>query len=157
MVKTAGRGARCSIARSLEVLGEKWTLLVVREALRGRTRFTQFREELGMAPDVLSDRLATLVEFGVMERQPYRVDGGREREEYVLTTAGEDLMVVLGALNAWGDRHRPASTGPATTFVEAATGEPVVVRFLGGDGRELAPAEVSVVHHPAVRIEASAG
>jgi DNA-binding HxlR family transcriptional regulator len=64
---------RCSIARTLEVLGEKWTLLVVREACEGRTRFSEFRSALGVAPDVLADRLATLVDVGVMERRPYRV------------------------------------------------------------------------------------
>jgi len=157
MVTNTGTEVRCSIARTLEVLGEKWTLLVVRQALWGQTRFTQFREALGVAPDVLTDRLATLVRFGVLERRPYRVAGGRERAEYVLTPAGEELRVVLGALNAWGDRHRPAPTGQASTFVEAATGEPVSLHFSTHDGRALEPAEVTMVrnapslighHHP---------
>lgn len=147
MARTDGEGSHCSIARSLEVLGEKWTLLVVREAMWGQTRFSQFREALGVAPDVLADRLATLVEVGVMERRPYRLDGGREREEYVLTPAGEDLRVVLGALNAWGDSHRPAPTGHAATFVEAATGEPVVPHFVAADGRVLEPTAVAVVRN----------
>ncbi len=138
-----GKDSRCSIARSLEVLGERWTLLVVREACWGRTRFSDIRQALGVAPDVLADRLATLVDVGVLERRPYRVEGGRQREEYVLTPAGEDLRVVLGALNDWGDQHRPAPTGPASTFVEAATGEPVTLAFVSTDGRRLRPAEVS--------------
>lgn len=141
--------ARCSIARSLAVLGEKWTLLVVREASWGRTRFSEFRTALGVAPDVLADRLGTLVEVGVLERRPYREEGGRQREEYALTPAGQDLLVVLGALNAWGDEHRPAPAGRASTFVEAATGEPVTVGFVAADGRTLSPAEVEVVRHPA--------
>ena len=147
MIKPLGRDVRCSIARSLEVLGEKWTLLIVREAFWGRTRFSQFRETLGVAPDVLTDRLNTLVEFGVMERRPYREDGGREREEYVLTPAGEDLRIVLGALNSWGDHHRPAASGPASTYVEVATGDPVTLRFVTADGRQLDPDEVSVVRN----------
>jgi DNA-binding HxlR family transcriptional regulator len=145
MPTTPGRDLRCSIARSLEVLGEKWTLLVVREACWGRTRFSEFRSALGVAPDVLADRLATLVEVGVMERRPYRVEGGRQREEYVLTPAGEDLRLVLAALNAWGDEHHPAATGRASTFVEAATGRPVTLSFVSSDGRRLEPAAVSVV------------
>jgi DNA-binding HxlR family transcriptional regulator len=147
MAKTVDEGVRCSIARSLQVLGEKWTLLVVREALWGQTRFSEFRQALGVAPDVLADRLATLVAHGVLERRPYRVDGGREREEYVLTPAGEDLRVVLGALNAWGDQHRPSPAGPASTFVEAATGEPVSLAFATADGRRLQPTEVTAVRH----------
>ncbi len=146
MSVTLGKDSRCSIARSLEVLGEKWTLLVVREACWGRTRFSEFRSALGVAPDVLADRLATLVEVGVMERRPYRVEGGRQREEYVLTDAGEDLRLVLGALNAWGDEHHPAPGGRASTFVETATGEPVTPSFVAADGRRVLPAEVSVVH-----------
>ncbi|MET0695500.1 MAG: helix-turn-helix domain-containing protein [Propionibacteriaceae bacterium] len=147
MVKPLGKDVRCSIARSLEVLGERWTLLIVREAFWGRTRFSQFRDALGVAPDVLADRLSTLVDFGVMERRPYREDGGREREEYVLTEAGEDLRYVLGALNGWGDRHRPAPTGPASSWLEASTGEPVELRFVTVDGRVLELDEVTVVRN----------
>ena len=142
---TAARKDHCSIARSLDVLGEKWTLLVVREASWGRTRFSEFREALGVAPDVLADRLATLVDVGVLERRPYRVDGGRQREEYVLTPAGEDLRLVLGALGSWGRQHRPDEEARPATFVESATGEPVSLSFVTSDGRTLAPAEVAAV------------
>lgn len=145
MAVTPPDDVRCSIARSLEVLGEKWTLLVVREALWGRTRFSEFRAALGVAPDVLADRLATLVDVGVMRRRPYRVDGGRQREEYVLTTAGEELLVVLGALSTWGDRHRPHPANGPRTFVESSTGEPVTVGFLASDGRQVPPGEVVAV------------
>jgi DNA-binding HxlR family transcriptional regulator len=161
MAVTPGKDVRCSIARSLEVLGEKWTLLVVREAAWGRTRFSEFRQALGVAPDVLADRLATLVEAGVLERRPYRVEGGRQREEYVLTAAGEDLRLVLGALTTWGDEHRPAVTGRASTFVEGATGEAVTLSFVSADGRTLEPREVSVVRtltgaEPAPSVEGAA-
>jgi DNA-binding HxlR family transcriptional regulator len=145
MPVTPARDVRCSIARSLEVLGEKWTLLVVREACWGRTRFSEFRQALGVAPDVLADRLTTLVETGVLERRPYRMAGGRQREEYVLTPAGEDLRLVLAALNTWGDEHNPAPSGPAWSFVEAATGDPVTIGFLDPDGRPVEPGAVSVV------------
>ena len=145
MVTTTGRDTRCSIARSLEVLGEKWTLLVVREASWGRTRFSEFRDALGIAPDVLADRLATLVEVGVLERRPYREDGGRRREEYVLTAAGDDLRLVLAALQAWGDEHRPAPDRRGARFVETASGEPVTLTFVSPDGRQLPPATVTAV------------
>jgi DNA-binding HxlR family transcriptional regulator len=142
----AGAGStRCSIARTLEVLGEKWTLLIVREAFWGRTRFSDFRNALGIAPDVLTDRLGTLVEHGVMVRRPYRSEGGRERAEYVLTPAGEELRYVLGALNAWGDRHRPAPDGSAARYVEATSGTPVEVRFVTDDGRLVEATEVTTV------------
>jgi DNA-binding HxlR family transcriptional regulator len=147
MVKTLGKDTRCSISRSLEVLGERWTLLIVREAFWGRTRFSQFRESLGVAPDVLTDRLGTLVDYGVMERRPYREEGGREREEYVLTDAGEELRYVLGALNTWGDRHRPSPSGSAMSWLEASTGEPVELRFVNQTGRVLELDEVTVVRN----------
>lgn len=122
-------GSTCSIARSLEVLGEKWTFLVIRDALSGVTRFADFRASLGIAPDILTARLGTLVEAGVLEKVPYREPGSRQRYEYHLTAAGRELKVVLGALQQWGDSHRPAELGPT------------VVRR-SGDGRSLAVAFV---------------
>lgn len=142
------RNPRCSIARSLEVLGEKWTLLVVREAFFGRTRFAQFRERLGVAPDVLTDRLATLVEIGVFERRAYRNAGEREREEYVLTEEGRALLPVLGAFAQWGDDYRPTGYGPAAEYRDARTGALVRIAFLRPDGVEVGVDDVAVVRGP---------
>jgi len=142
------RNARCSVARSLEVLGEKWTLLVVREAFFGVSRFADFRARLGIAPDVLTARLETLVQGGVLERRPYRDEGKRQREEYVLTEAGAELKTVLAAFVAWGDMHRPSGFGPATVYVEEATDRPVRLAFLTDDGRELDPDDVAVTFGP---------
>lgn len=128
---------RCGIARSLEVLGEKWTLLVVRDVRLGITRFGEIRERLGVAPDVLADRLGKLVELGVLERRSYREEGSRSRDEYVLTPAGIELAPALLALQAWGERHLPNGLTPGSRTVEAATGAPVHVGFIGSDGREL--------------------
>lgn len=97
----------CAVSRSLGILGEKWTLLIIRDALAGVTRFGDFRKSLAITPDVLSDRLSTLVEFGVMKRVPYRDPGRRGRDEYHLTTAGRALHVVISALRQWGDEFLP--------------------------------------------------
>ena len=149
MVRAVNReDTRCSIARSLEVLGQKWTLLIVREAMWGRTRYAEFRSRLGIAPDVLSDRLSTLVEHGILERRAYRPDGEREREEYILTPAGRDLLPVLTALLAWGDGHRPTGYGSAALAVEAKTGRPLRMAYLGDDGVEVPLPEVAVVRGP---------
>jgi len=127
----------CSIARSLEVLGERWTFLILREALSGTTRFADFRSELGMAPDVLSNRLATLVDAGVMEKQPYREPGARVRDSYHLTPAGRDLQLVLSALQQWGDEHRPYELGPTIVRRTVDGDRPVHVGFIDDTGREV--------------------
>ena len=145
---TTQEDTRCSIARSLEILGQKWTLLIVREAMWGRTRYAEFRSRLGIAPDVLSDRLNTLVEHGILQRRAYRADGEREREEYILTPAGRDLLPVLTALLAWGDNHRPTGYGSAALAVEATTGRPLRMAYLADDGVEVPLSEVTVVRGP---------
>jgi len=142
------RNPRCSIARSLEVLGEKWTLLIVREAFFGRTRFAQFRERLGVAPDVLADRLSTLVDAGVFERRAYRDEGEREREEYVLTEEGRALLPVLAGLAQWGDEFRPTGFGAAVEYRESVGGRPLRVAFVDDDGREVNVDDVTVVRGP---------
>ena len=149
MITAAAADTRCSIARTLAVIGQRWTMLVIREAVRGRTRFAEFRDQLGIAPDMLTDRLNTLVEHGILERRGYRDPGQREREEYLLTAAGRDLLPVLAALAAWGDEHRPTGYGPAAVYT--ASGRPVEVAFVDTDGRRLAPSEVSMERGPGAR------
>ena len=126
----------CSIARTLAVLGERWTFLVVREALSGTTRFADFRAALGVAPDILTNRLNTLVEAGVLERRPYQEEGKRTRHEYHMTPAGLDLQVVLGALQQWGDEHRPYSLGP-TVVRRSVDDRPLRVAFVDDEAREV--------------------
>ncbi|MGA5699886.1 winged helix-turn-helix transcriptional regulator [Peterkaempfera bronchialis] len=135
----------CSIARSLGVLGERWTFLILREAFQGQTRFAEFRDRLRIAPDVLSNRLGTLVEYGVMETVPYQEPGARSRFAYVLTPAGRELSVVLGALQQWGDRHLPWPEGPSMLRRVADTDRPVHVGFVDDHGREVPSAEVAMV------------
>ena len=125
MLGILGGDERCPIARGLDVLGEKWTLMVVRDALLGSTRFSQFQASLGIPREVLTSRLASLVEGGVLERSSYKAEGGRTREEYQLTDAGRDLSVVLLALGGWADRHRPSTRRSDLRFVDADGGQPV--------------------------------
>jgi DNA-binding HxlR family transcriptional regulator len=132
----------CSIARSLCVLGERWTFLILREAFSGATRFSEFRDRLGVAPDVLTDRLATLTEAGVLAREPYQEPGHRGRYAYRLTPAGQELQVVLAALQQWGDEHLPAPGGPTVVRRTRDTGRPLHVGFVDDEGHEVALPDV---------------
>lgn len=133
----------CSIARSLEVLGEKWTLLVVREAFWGSTKFSEFQTSLGVSTDILTARLATLVEAGVLEKRSYREEGARVRPSYHLTASGNELRVVLGALAGWANEYRPHE-GIGTVYRDRATHEPVRVGFISAAGVPLDSESVEV-------------
>jgi DNA-binding HxlR family transcriptional regulator len=97
--------SRCSVAGTLGVVGEKWSLLVLREAFLGVRRFADFQRVLGAPKAVLSDRLTTLVAQGVLDRVPYQAEGERQRHEYRLTAKGRDLYPTLVALMQWGDTY----------------------------------------------------
>jgi DNA-binding HxlR family transcriptional regulator len=107
----------CSLARSLEVVGERWTLLIVRDAFHGVRRFSDFQAHLDIPKAVLSDRLAGLVEDGILERRPDPSHAGRHL--YELTAAGRDLWPALHALLVWGGRHRSPNS---RVFKHAACG-----------------------------------
>jgi len=103
MLKRDYEGQNCSVAGALEIVGERWTLLIIRDALLGLRRFDEFRESLGIARNVLADRLNKLVEEGIFERQPY---GDRaDRFDYQLSPKGLDLHVALVGLRQWGDKY----------------------------------------------------
>ena len=110
----------CSIARSLEVIGERWTLLIVRNLFLGLRRFDELQENLGIARNVLAARLDKLVETGVVETRPY--SERPLRHEYVLTEKGRDLFPVLVSLMQWGDRHAPAPGGPPMLMLHRGCG-----------------------------------
>jgi DNA-binding HxlR family transcriptional regulator len=103
---------RCSVARALEVAGDKWSLLVLREAFYGVRRFGDFQKNLGVAKNLLGERLKQLVEDGLFERVPYREEGRRPRDEYRLTQMGKDLFPAIIALMQWGDRYLSGKKGP---------------------------------------------
>ncbi len=107
----------CSVARALEVVGERWTLLILRDAFLGVTRFDGFARKLGVSDNVLARRLETLCEAGVLERRPYH---GR-RSDYVLTERGRGLFPVIVGLLSWGDEHL-APAGPPALLRHARCG-----------------------------------
>ncbi|QYN25617.1 helix-turn-helix domain-containing protein [Amycolatopsis sp. DSM 110486] len=135
----------CSIERSLEVLGERWTFLVLRQLFLGQTRFSELRESLGIAPNLLSARLRTLTEAGVVETAPYQEIGARQRQSYHLTKAGSELWVVLMGLQQWGDVHRPRPAGPSAVRRSKTTGQAVRVAFVDEDGVEVPVDEVEII------------
>jgi DNA-binding HxlR family transcriptional regulator len=123
---------QCPIARSLERVGEWWSILILRDASHGLTRFDEFQNSLGIASNMLARRLQSLVEGGLLERRRYQENP--PRYEYVLTERGRDFRQVLYALLAWGNRHL-APEGPSVVVVEGASGavaDPVIVDRVSG-------------------------
>src|SRR6266542_1639614 len=129
MLKRDYDGQNCSIARALEVVGDRWTLLIIRDVIHGLRRFDEFLDSLGIASNVLTERLNRLVDEGVLERVPY--SERPERFEYQLTNKGRELGVPLLALMQWGDRHlsdkppriaRPNSTAKYTLVAQITEG-----------------------------------
>lgn len=110
----------CSIARTLDVVGEWWTLLILRDAFRGTRRFDDFQESLGLARSVLTARLGKLTEHGVLERRQY--SDHPPRYEYHLTDKGRALFPVMAALIHWGDEWAPSPAGPPVEFVHDTCG-----------------------------------
>lgn len=131
----------CSVARSLEILGDRWTLLLIREVLFGTRRFDDFAAHLGIARNVLSTKLADLVAAGILVQQPLRQDA--KRQGYHLTEMGEGLLPPLLALLQWGDRwlHTPASV--PLRVIEGATGVEIApIKVRNAAGRELTRREL---------------
>jgi DNA-binding HxlR family transcriptional regulator len=126
--------ANCSIARTLDVVGEKWSLLVLREAFYGVRRFDDFIRTLGCPRDVLSARLKRLVAAGILDQRPYQDPGRRPRSEYFLTEKGVDLLPALLALMSWGDRWVADAEGPPIEVVHNGCGAPITVGLSCADG-----------------------
>ena len=115
---------QCSVAQALEVVGEWWSLLIVRDAFLGVSRFGQFEARLGIARNVLTARLDALVEHGVMKRVPYQ--DNPVRHDYELTAKGRDLWLAMTALREWGDKWA-APNGPPVELVHEDCGQPTSV------------------------------
>jgi DNA-binding HxlR family transcriptional regulator len=139
----------CSIARALEVLGERWTLLIVRDTLLGLRRFDDYQRSLGIARNVLTDRLNRLVEGGVLERVRYQ--DHPPRYEYHLTGAGRDLGVPLIALMHWGDRHLAGTAGsPRLTRHQDCGGDLRATLACTSCGEQVDPCHMDVLPGPAL-------
>lgn len=123
----------CGMARAAMLLGDRWTLLVVREALYGVTRFDAMKDDLGLPRSVLSDRLKRLTAAGVLTKRPYREAGQRLRHQYVLTPMGVDLALPLIALMQWGDKHI-RNAAPAAEIVERGADAPLSVGLTNSEG-----------------------
>ncbi len=132
MRRKSYRESACPIARSLERVGEWWSILILREAFLGATRFEQFQKGLDIAPNMLTRRLNALVESGLFARRRY--SERPPRDEYVLTERGRDFRPVLWSLLAWGNKHF-APEGPSVVVVDARTGavaDPLLVDRISG-------------------------
>jgi DNA-binding HxlR family transcriptional regulator len=141
------RDMPCPIARSLERVGAWWSMLIMRDALHGMTRFDQFQDSLGIAPNMLARRLDALVEAGLLERRRYCERP--PRHEYVVTARGRDFRPVLISLLAWGNRHF-APEGASVQLIDKATGaasDPILVDRI--TGRPITPTDHALAAGPA--------
>ena len=140
----------CSIARTLALIGDRWTLLVLRDVANGVGRFDELAGHLGVARNVLSQRLARLAQAGLVERTAYREPGARLRHEYRLSGPGRELIPVLLAFMDWGDRNLAGPEGPPTVVRHAGCGARVRVTLTCEEGHELA-------ERPRLRLEPGPG
>lgn len=147
MLKRDYDGQLCSIARALELVGDRWTLLIIRDVVLGLRRFDEFLDSLGVASNVLSDRLNRLVGEGVLERVRY--SERPERFEYHLTTKGLELGAALLALMQWGDRY--LSDKPPRIARRRSDRSPVSVRIVARNGAFVPPHDLELVPGPGLR------
>ena len=127
----------CSIARTLALIGDRWTLLVLRDVANGVRRFDEMASHLGIARNILSRRLASLARAGLVERTAYREPGARERHEYRLSGPGRELIPILLAFMQWGDRNLAGPEGPPALVRHADCGAPIRVSLACEEGHEL--------------------
>jgi DNA-binding HxlR family transcriptional regulator len=135
----------CSLARALEIVGERWTFLIIRDAFQGISRFDDFQSSLSVARNVLADRLSRLVEFGVFHRVRYQERP--ERFEYLLTEKGAELATTIVALMEWGDRHLAGPEGPPRRIEHSTCGGQLTA-LLYCTGCHTTPSPTEVVTRP---------
>ena len=144
MLRRDYEGQNCSIARALEIVGERWTILIVRDCFLGLGRFEEFQQSLGIARNVLTDRLNRLVEEGILERVRY--SERPERFEYRLTDKGRELNIALAGLRQWGDKHLSAK--PPRLLRRKEDRQPVVAAFVPAGADVLGSDELETVPGP---------
>ena len=127
----------CTVGRAMAILGERWTFVVLREVFNGVRRFEEMRERTEIPRQVLTNRLALLVEQGILRREPYRPPGERTRHEYRLTEKGFDLYPVLVAVWQWGDRYLADPAGSPVEMAHKDCGAIVGARLSCADGHAI--------------------
>lgn len=138
----------CSLAQTLNIVGERWSLLIIRDASFGVSRFDEFQKSLGVARNMLSMRLKQLTEAGILQK--VTDEGGRH--EYKLTEKGWDLMPVLLAMTHWGDKHVPNKKGDRIVFVDKKTNRPIQrMSIHNADGEPIKYYEIKATFGPALR------
>lgn len=139
--------AACALARAIRAIGDAWTLLILREALCGVERFDAMQNDLGIPRSVLAERLARLVEEGILEQRPYRDPGQRPRSGYALTDKGRALIPALVALREWADNHLPGRR--SRLRLQTLDGQGIVTRLMRKDGTFIEePAHIVAVLGP---------
>jgi DNA-binding HxlR family transcriptional regulator len=148
MLKREYEGQNCSIARALEIVGERWTLLIIRDVFLGIRRFDELQQSLGVARNVLTDRLNRLVGEGVLERVPY--SERPTRYEYRLTAKGRDLNLALAGLRQWGDKY--LNEQPPRLLRRKADKQPVIAAFVPKGAAVLRFDELELVPGPGLKV-----
>jgi DNA-binding HxlR family transcriptional regulator len=134
----------CSVARAIEIVGDRWSILLLREAYYGVKRFDEFEYYVGIAPNILSSRLKKLVDAGIMVRVPLAEHAGRY--EYVLTDKGKDFFPTYLALKKWGDDWLAEPAGPQVVFNDRATGKEIKYpKLLTARGKPLCVEDIAIV------------
>jgi DNA-binding HxlR family transcriptional regulator len=138
------------MALAAEILGDRWTLLILREAFYGVQRYDDMRADLDAPRSMLTDRLGKMVERGLMDRQPYQEEGSRTRDAYVLTEAGRALALTLMAMTQWGERYILGCPAPVA-IVNRSTGRELHVGLMAEDGEAVALASAALSLRKAVK------
>ena len=143
MAQSALADSTCPVARTVDVVGDKWSLLIIRDAFDGIRRFGQFQRSLGVAKNILSTRLRNLVEAGLLRVEP--ASDGSSYQEYVLTDKGEDLFDLIISLRQWGQDHAFRPGEPRTQLVDRATEQPLPrLTYTTPDGHPVDPSNTRV-------------
>jgi DNA-binding HxlR family transcriptional regulator len=142
----------CSLGRAVDLVGQPWVVLILREVVWGVRRFADMQEHLGVSKSVLSDRLEHLVTNGVLARREYQQPGQRKRFEYHLTEKGADLYPVLTALRQWGDKYLAGEEGPQMYTTHRGCGGRVGVKLMCDHGHEVSVTELERVPGPGLRL-----
>ena len=147
MKRTSFQGDACPIARALDVIGDWWSLLIIRDAFLGRRRFGEFQRSLGLAKNILTTRLRMLVDEGILATAP--ASDGSAYQEYVLTEKGRGLFPVIVALRQWSETFDAHPEEIGTLLVDREQGRPVEkLALYSGDGRLLGPADTTLKPRP---------